>query len=301
MPTLSRTVRAIVMMCLASLCFTLNDTITKFLIDRYHVTAIIFLRSMLAMPLLALTALAIGRERVSWSRRVLLHAMRGAIGLLAAYLYISGLEYLSVAEATVIVFASPFIITAASVLIFREHVSWRTWAAVIASFAGVLIAIQPGADTFQPASLFILAASFLYATNSLTARWIPQEDSLWTVSFFGAAFSALFVGPLAVANWGPVNTSDLLLFVGAALCSSLGIGLGSLAYRSAAASDLAPFGYSGLIWSLSVTWIVWATIPGVWTFVGAFIIASSSAFHFISKSKQSVLQLRSGPDRKTDG
>lgn len=273
------------MMCLGSLCFTLNDTTTKFLIDRYDVTVIIFLRSMLAMPLLVLMAVVIGRQRVRWSPNVFFHAVRGAINLLAAYLYIRGLEYLSVAEATVIVFASPFIITAASTLIFRENVGWRKWAAVAVSFVGVLVAMQPGAETFQPASLFILGASFLYATNSLTARWIPLEDNLWTVSFFGAAFSALFVGPLAMTNWAPVNIGDLMLFASAALCSSLGIGLGSLAYRSAPASDLAPFGYSGLIWSLSITWIVWDAIPGPWTFVGAFIIASSSFFHFMSSSR----------------
>lgn len=275
------------MMCLAALCFTLNDTITKFLIDSYHVTTIIFVRSMLAMPLLVVMAVVVGRQRVKWSRRVFFHAIRGAIGLLAAYLYIRGLGHLSVAEATVILFSSPFIITAASVLIFKENVGWKKWAAVVVSFCGVIIAIQPGAETFQPASILILASSFLYAANSLTARWIPEEDNLWTVSFFGAAFSAVFVGPLAIANWAPVNIEDLLLFAGAALCSSFGIGLGSLAYRSAPASDLAPFGYSGLIWSLGVTWIVWGAIPGAWTFVGAFVIASSSVFHFMSSSRRS--------------
>jgi len=270
------------MMCIGALCFTLNDTITKFLIDSYHVTVIILVRSVLAMPLLVLLASALGREKVRWSRRVLFHAVRGSIGLLAAYLYIRGLEYLSVAEATVIVFASPIIITASTVLIFKEHVGWRTWAAVVMSFLGVTIAIQPGAATFQSASLFILAASFLYATNSLTARWIPEEDNLWTVSFFGAFFSALFVAPMAMTHWRTVNASDFVLFGCAALCSSLGIGLGSLAYRMARASDLAPFGYSGLIWSLGVTWIVWGTMPGIWTFVGALVIASSVLFHFMS-------------------
>jgi drug/metabolite transporter (DMT)-like permease len=282
MPASSQTLRAIVMMCVGSLCFTLNDTITKFLIDNYHVTVIIFVRSVLAMPLLVLIAITLGREKVRWSRRVLFHGVRGSIGLLAAYLYIRGLENLSVAEATVIVFASPIIITASTVLIFKEHVGWRTWAAVLMSFLGVTIAIQPGAATFQPSSLFILAASFLYATNSLTARWIPEEDNLWTVSFFGAFFSALLVSPMAVTHWRTLDAGDFALFGCAALCSSLGIGFGSLAYRMARASDLAPFGYSGLIWSLSVTWIVWGTIPGIWTFVGAFVIASSVLFHFMS-------------------
>ncbi|MGO1164631.1 DMT family transporter [Brucella sp. C7-11G] len=278
----SQTMRAIIMVCLAALCFTLNDTVTKFLIVDYDVTVIIFVRSILAMPLLAVMAIVIGRERVSWSTRVPFHAFRGVIGLLAAYLYIRGLAFLSVAEAAVIVFASPCMITAGSVLFFREKVGSKKWAAVSISFIGVIIAMQPGAGAFQPASLFILGAAFLYAVTSLTARWIPPQDNLWTVSFFGAAFSALLVAPLAFSRWTGPDPADLLLFGVAALCSSLGIGLGALAYRSAAAADLAPFSYTGLIWSLSATWIVWGGVPGPWTFVGALVIAASSVFHFLS-------------------
>lgn len=279
----SRTLRAVGMICLGSLCFTLNDTITKFLIDDYDTTIIIFVRSMMAMPMLMVLAVVIGRDRVRWSTAVPLYALRGAVGLLAAWMYIRGLFWLSVAEATVIVFASPFIITAASALIFRERVGWRKWAAVLVSFAGVIVAIQPGAATFQPASLLILACAFLYASISLTARWLPPEDNLWTVSFFGAAFAAVYVAPLTWGNWSVLHPGDLALFAGAALCSSFGIGLGSLAYRMAPASELAPFGYSGLIWSTSVTWIVWGAIPGAWTLVGAAIVASSSLFHLLAR------------------
>lgn len=280
----SGTARAIVLMVLAALCFTLNDTITKFLIDQYAIGFIILIRSLIALPLLMVLAIVLGRDRVRWSTAVGLYAVRGGIGLLAAWMYILGLHSLSVAEATVIVFASPFLITLGSAVIFREKVGWRKWAAVLVCFAGVVIAIQPGAETFQPASLLILACAFLYATISLTARFLPREDSLWTMSFFGAAFSALFVLPLTVGDWKPLRFEDLALFFGAALCSSLGIGLGSLAYRSAPASDLAPFAYSGLIWSTLLTWLVWSSIPGVWTLVGAAIIASSSIFHVLSRN-----------------
>lgn len=282
----SRTVRAILMMVLAALCFTLNDTITKFLIDRYSVSFIILVRSLLAMPLLMALAVVLGRDRVRWSSAVGVYAIRGAVGLLAAWMYIRGLQTLSVAEATVIVFASPFLITLGSVMIFRERVGWRKWAAVLVSFVGVVIAIQPGTATFQPASLLILACAVLYASISLTARYLPPEDNLWTISFFGAGFSALFVVPLTFGHWTALHPDDLLLFLGAAFCSSVGIGLGSLAYRSAPASDLAPFAYSGLIWSTAVTWIVWSSIPGVWTLVGAAVVASSSIFHFLSRKAE---------------
>lgn len=280
----SPTVLAIAMVCLSSLCFTLNDTVTKFLIDRYDVTVIIFVRGMLALPLLAVMARSLGRDRVGWSRAAGLYALRGALGLLAAWMYITALRYLSVAEATVIVFASPFIVTAASVLVFGERPGWRNWAAVAVSFCGVVIAIQPGASTFQPASLLILACAFLYAAISLTSRWLPPEDNLWTVSLFGAGFSALYVAPFTFGKWTAVQAADLWLFGAAAFCSSLGIGLGSLAYRSAPASDLAPFGYTGLLWSTAVTWVVWGAIPGVWTLAGAAVVASSSLFYLLSRS-----------------
>jgi drug/metabolite transporter (DMT)-like permease len=278
----SRAVQGIAMMCMASLCFTLNDTVTKFLVVRYNIPEIILMRSVIALPLLVIIAVVIGRARIRWSSKVFFHAVRGALNLAAAYLYIHGLQYLSIAEATVILFSSPLIVTLASAFFFKEAVGWQKWAAAICSFTGVIIAIRPGADAFQPASLFILAASFLYAANSLTARWIPEADNLWTVSFFGAAFSALFVAPLAITDWIPVRSEDLALFTAAALCSSLGIGLSALAYRLAQASDLAPYAYSGLIWSLGITWIVWETIPTSWTFLGALVIVASSLFHFLS-------------------
>ena len=77
---LSRSITAIIMICLSSLCFTLNDTVTKFLIESYDVTIIIFVRSVLAMPLLAVMAIVLGRDRVRWSSAFWLYALRGALG-----------------------------------------------------------------------------------------------------------------------------------------------------------------------------------------------------------------------------
>lgn len=283
MNSTSRLLPGVIMTSLAALCFTLNDTLTKTLLADYHVTVIILLRSLLALPLLFVLSHVLGGGPVRWSPRAGFHALRGAINLGAAFLYIKGLVFLSVAEAGVIVFASPVMVTAGSALFFKEIVPWQKWAAVVVSFVGVAIAIQPGAGTFQPASLLILGAAALYALNSLSSRWLPVEDSLWTISFLGAGSAALFVAPFTLGHWGPVSPWDAGLFAGAALCSSLGIGLSSLAYRIAAAADLAPFSYSGLVWSIMVTWIVWGTAPGLPTLVGAAVIAASAAFHFLAQ------------------
>lgn len=273
--------KAVATVVAGALFFTLNDTMTKLLIDRYDVTVIILVRSLLAMPLLAVLAIVIGRDRIRWSAHVPLYAARGAINLLAAYLYITGLRTLSVADAAVILFASPFIITVASALVFKETVGWSKWVAVMVGFTGVLIAIRPGSAAFQPASLLILACAFLYASISLSSRWLRADDNLWTISFFSAAFSAVFIAPMTVGHWTAIHAADWMLFAGAALASSLGVGFMTLAYRSVPASDLAPFGYSGLIWSTAVTWIVWGAPPSAWTIVGGAVVASSSLLHIL--------------------
>lgn len=278
-----RLLPAIAMTCLAALCFTLNDTTSKFLLDRYHVTVIILLRSVLAIPLLLGLAYMLGGGPVRVSRRSGFHLVRGGLNLLAAYLYISSLVHLSVAEAAVILYASPLLVTAGSVLLFKELVSWRVWLSVAISFVGVVIAIQPGPATFQFASLLPLGAAVCYAVNSLTSRWIPPEDSLWTVSIYGAVAAALFVAPFTYGHWGPISLTDFGLFASAALCSSLGIGLSSLAYRNADASDLSPFGYTGLLWSMLVTWVFWGMIPGLPTWLGSLVIAASTVFHFTKR------------------
>jgi len=107
-------------LCTSSLAFTLNDTTTKFLISDYDVSSIILIRSLMALPILYLFHVrTTGRSKI-WSARIGLHALRGAFGLIAAYLYIASLKTLTVAEATVILFMTPVIITAMSRFLRKE-------------------------------------------------------------------------------------------------------------------------------------------------------------------------------------
>lgn len=69
------------------------------------------------------------------------------------------------------------------------------------------------------------------------------------------------------------------------MCSSFAVGFSTLAYRSAPASDLSPFAYSGLIWSMVVTWIVWGAAPQFSTLAGAAIVASSAVLLFVMHSR----------------
>ncbi|QWK80578.1 DMT family transporter [Ochrobactrum sp. BTU1] len=263
------------LVCVSSLAFTLNDTTTKFLIADYDVSSIILIRSLMALPILYLFHVRTSGRRKIWSARIGLHALRGAFGLIAAYLYIASLKTLTVAEATVILFMTPVLITAMTRFLLKENVSIRSWLSVCFCFLGVIVAINPRASSFNYAIALVGTSSVFYAINAISSRLIPSEDNLWTISFFGAFFSALFIAPFAIEHWRVVQVPHLAQFGAAAAFSSLGIGLSAIAYRMTSPALLAPFGYSGLIWSITATWLFWGVHPSLNAILGTLIILGS--------------------------
>jgi drug/metabolite transporter (DMT)-like permease len=55
--------------------------------------------------------------------------------------------YLPLAGVVTYYLACPILVTALSAMVLRERVGWRRWSAVLAGFCGVLIALQPSAQT----------------------------------------------------------------------------------------------------------------------------------------------------------
>lgn len=268
---------AILTICAGTLFLVANDTVAKLLTDRYAPIQIIFMRNMIAVPLIAtLIALVFGRAGLR-TRHLRLHAFRGLLMVVAAALFFTALIHLPLAEATALVFSAPIFITALSVPLLGEHVGWRRWSAVIVGFVGVLVIMRPGSSAFQPAALLPVGTAMGYAVFMITARWIDRDERLWTMMLFAMLFPLLYAALPAAAVWTPVRPADLWLFAAIAVCGSLGLALIGQAFRMAPAAVVAPFDYTALIWATGLGWLVWGDVPGPWTIAGAAIIMASGA------------------------
>lgn len=267
--------RAILTICAGVAFLVLNDAIAKLLTDRYDPVQIVFLRNVIAVPLIAATVLLLRGAHALRTRHLALHAMRGLLMLLGAYLYFTSLSFMPLAEATALIFSAPIFITALSVPLLGEAVGWRRWGAVLLGFIGVLIVVQPDAAGFQPASLLPVGAAFLYALFMISARWIGPGEGLWTMMLFVVLFPMLYAAPFALRAWTAVQADDLWLFVAIAILGSLGITLIGQAFRLAPAAVVAPFDYTALIWATLLGWLIWGDLLALRTVVGALIIAAS--------------------------
>ena len=158
-----------------------------------------------------------------------------------------------------------------------EVVGLRRWAAVVAGLVGVLVVMRPGTAAFQPAAVFAVASATSWSVAAVLTRKLAGDRAsatmLWSAGSGMIVLTLLLPG---AAVWPSAFGLGLGLFLG--IAASTGHYLLVLAYRHAAASLLAPFGYLQLIWSTALGWLVFAAWPDGWTFVGGAIIAGSGLY-----------------------
>jgi drug/metabolite transporter (DMT)-like permease len=277
---------AILTICAGVMFLVSNDAVAKLLTDRYAPIQIIFMRNLIAVPLIAAVIVTVFGQTGLRTRHIRLHALRGILMVVAAALFFMALKLMPLAEATALVFSAPIFITALSVPLLGEQVGWRRWAAVLLGFVGVLVIVRPGSAAFQPAALLPVGTALGYALFMITARWIGRDERLWTMMLFAMLFPLVYAALPAVAVWTPVQGTDLVLFAAMAVCGSLGLALIGQAFRMAPAAIVAPFDYTALIWATGLGWAIWGDIPGIWTLTGAAIIMASGVIIILREARK---------------
>ncbi|WP_404373974.1 DMT family transporter [Sphingomonas sp. MMS24-J45] len=207
------------------------------------------------------------------------HLLRAALGLTAMAFTFMTILALPLAEATTIGFTMPIFATILGALVLGEPTGWHRWLAVLVGFAGVVIVAQPGGGGFPIwGSVTGLIAAFLTAGVSILLRQIGKTEAAMTTVFW---FSTLSVVPLGliyifVAKAHPAETWSFLIGVGllggaAQLAMTSALGLGPV-------SVVVPMDYSSLIWATLFGWLVFDTLPGPATWIGAPIIVGSGLY-----------------------
>jgi len=266
---------------------TLSDAMAKHLGQLlYTPLQILFLRAALALPVVLVATLTLGGRRMLVSRHVGLHLARGAINLVSAVCFYTGLRYLPLAENIAIAFAAPLFVTALSVWWLKESVDARRWLAVGLGFVGVLLVVRPGAATFQAAAALPLITAFFYGLLMISARAIGRSEGMLTTMLY------IVIGQLVCASliipwfWRTPDWPHLPFFVGVALLSTLGLTLITQAFRIAPASVVAPFDYSGLGWAVLLGWLFWDEVPQPLAYLGMACIVVSGLYIVWRENRQ---------------
>jgi drug/metabolite transporter (DMT)-like permease len=207
-----------------------------------------------------------------------LQLMRGVALLSSSLLFISGLRFLPIAEASATGFVSPLFVTALSIILLSERVGLRRWLATVVGLIGVLIILRPGTSAFHPAAFFPLVSALAWACMLIMTRMMSGRERAATTMAWSSITGVCILSALVPLVWVTPSWHDILFGVFIGVASTAGQWIVVLAFRYADASVLAPFSYTQLLWVSILGFLVFGELPDIWTVTGAVFIVASGLY-----------------------
>jgi len=267
---------AILLIVVASACFSAVDVTVKHLSQRYPVPLLVWARW--GVQALVLLALMGPRMRLDLVRtaRLPLHLARGVVLIASSLCFFSALAFLPLAEATALNYTAPMLVTLMAAWFLRERLTRPRWGFVAAGFVGMLLIVRPGSEMLTPAALLALGAAAFYATYQILTRKLAGENLMVLMMYPSLVGSVLLSAAIPFVRFdASYPAADLIAFVGLGIAAALGHLLFVQAFQSASASAIAPFTYVQLVWSTLAGWLLFSTFPDGWTLTGIVVIAGS--------------------------
>ena len=280
---------------LASLTFSVNDTLIKFLSDGYALHQIVFTRSLTGVLLLMIVIIPLtGGYGALRTQRFGMHLIRAFFVVAANLFFYMALADLPLAIVVAIFFVAPFLITIFSVIFLGESVGKWRWLAVVVGLIGVLLIVRPGTEAFTLTTILPVLAALCYAAFHILTRKIGQTESLLSLTFYvPLVFLAVttvigltlgqgsFSGDghrsveFLLRAWQWPSWADLSIMVFIGIGVTVGGAAISQAYRVAEAALVAPFEYTGLIYATAFGYLLFAEWPDSYEWAGMSLVLIS--------------------------
>ncbi len=267
--------------------FTVNDTFVKLTGGDVPLFQLVFLRGALTSLCLLVLAQSLGMLRFGFSKRDwALIGVRSGAELAATVFFLSALFQMPLANVTAVLQILPLSVALGAALFLGETVGWRRWLAIAVGFCGMLLIVRPGPEGFSTATLFALLTVVFATLRDLVTRRITPSTPSMMVSLAAAVSITMFSGAAsAFQGWEAVSLSNGVYIVAAAGCILVAYLCSVMVMRVGEISFTAPFRYTGLIWALTLGYLIWGDWPTNLTLLGAFIVVSMGIFTLVRENR----------------
>jgi drug/metabolite transporter (DMT)-like permease len=191
-----------------------------------------------------------------------------------------GFATLPLAEVTALGFTMPLFLTILSVPLLGEKVGIRRGGAVVVGFLGVLLILRPGASAVPliPA-LIVVFGAVCWAMAMIAIRRMGEvgESNVTIVAWFSIGGTVL-AGLLAIPVWVTPTLWELAMLVGVGLTSAVAQLLMTDAYRRGEPTIVAPFEYSGILWTSLIGLMVFGEEPSPTMFAGVAVLVACGLY-----------------------
>jgi drug/metabolite transporter (DMT)-like permease len=259
-----------------------------------------FLGLFMAVFLVAYTGLR-GQIGALKPHRLGLQLGRACLDMMNNVCVVVSLRHMSLTMFYIGIFTAPMVITVLSATVLREGLTWRKGLAIVAGFAGVVIAVNPfgGArdgDWIGYAACLVCVICF--SVNMVWSRVLTRTEQPESLAFFSGVVTALIGFVLMALKLEPstvvLNGWLLLGMFATGIFCATGTLCFYIAVKHTSAANVSQYHYTQLITGTLVTYLVWHTKPGVSVLMGGVLIFGSGLYIAVAAREVVALPLSEG-------
>lgn len=272
---------------LADMCLNIWAlTIVKAIGLDYSAWQIVFLRAVIGLMMM-LPWIYQSRERFVNVDNMPLHILRVALSTLTLTTSFFAISRLPFALFTAINFTRPLVLMALAAILLRERITGKQWCAGLICLIGVVIALEPSGIRFNwgvPA----LFTTVLFGTLAIiVTRKLSETPTVVMMTFYTAGLAVLSA-PFAFWSWSTMQASDVFILIAVGVFAQTAQFCFLQAHKWGEAGFLAVLGYSSLLLTTAVGYLIFDEVPTFAFSIGAVLIIVATLWATISKKNTSA-------------
>ena len=268
--------------------FAVEDSLIKFVTSTIPIGQILIMFG-LGGALIFLLVANFKNEKIMLRDMLLLPMyVRALFEIIGRLFYVLAISLIPLSTATVIIQATPIVVVAGAAIIFGEKVGWRRWTAILLGLFGVIVIIQPTAESFSFLSILALIGMIGFAGRDLASRAAPENLSVFILGlhgFIALAFSGLIYTIWDDAKFVMIDIDTIGFMVGAVVFGVAAYSCLMKAMRTGDVSAVTPFRYTRLIFGVSLGVFFFNESLNYSTVLGTILIVISGLF-ILSRNKR---------------
>ena len=282
--------KSFIYMTLSALSFALMALMVKYASDVPQIQKV-FVRNLISV-FIALYYVRnakvslFGKKESRW-----LLFIRASTGLIGVILYFYSVEYMNLADSSMLNRLSPFFVLIVAAFMLGEKIKKIHIPALIVVFIASLLIIKPKFDISILPALAGLASAAISGLTYTTVRKLTYKEHPATIVFYFSFFSVMVMAPMLVfTNYIP-NLNEIIYLVLIGIFAAGGQFGMTYAYKYGPAGEASLYSYLNVVFAAFLGYLFWNETPDIYSIIGTVLIISTSFFlylneHIIIKTKK---------------
>lgn len=244
---------------------------------------------------LTIYGFARGQQHLLRPHRLSRQAARACLDTVNNVCVVIALRHLTLTIFYILVFMSPIVISLLSAIFLREGLPWKKAVAIVAGFAGVIVAVHPWSSAREGDWIGFLACIICvacFSTNMVWSRVLTQTESPESLTLFSGIVTALAgFALMAFVHAEPLTVRLTVGLLAMGLFCVLGTLCFYIAVKNTSAANVSQYHYTQLVTGVLVSYLIWREKPGLYVLLGGTLILASGLYIAVSTREMVPLLL----------